>query len=151
MDVEQVKSDYQAVRDLVRQEVFVRDINPIRCHEMAYLINAGMNQRNYDSLVEDGIYKSEFSDVFWHSWVMLKGSWGRLNGIILDFQFAKSSAMFYMVFQEPTWSDKVVTSWGEKRRYKRRKIHYDLADGIEELAEKLFSEQHNGAIGLSKK
>jgi len=56
MYLKQIKEDYELVRDLVLKKVFNTEINPIRGHEMSYLINSGMKKKNYLCFVENGIY-----------------------------------------------------------------------------------------------
>jgi len=56
---------------------------------MVYLIDLGMRTRGHDITVEDGF----FEDRMEHSWCMVRGTLGRINGIILDFRFHSHSRL----------------------------------------------------------
>lgn len=132
MNKEQFRSDYESVRDKVLEAVFASDINPICCHEMAYLINTGLRARGYPALVENGVFKNMY-----HSWVIVEGSLGTLNGIIIDFSFHPLSRFF----TPPIWHDRIV-SGREKRKYKKGEIDFRLSNGVEELAKELFHQKN---------
>lgn len=132
MDFQKFKSHYQKVRD-ISFKVFETDISPIRCHEMAYLICAGMVQKGYHSSVEDGIYERRME----HSWVRIKdgGLWLLNRDALINFQFNSWS----WLYDKPIWCDDIVIDYKRKRQFKKAKIDYQLADGIKQLSEQLFS------------
>ena len=76
MDISKIKKDYEEIRDFVLKEAFDTDINPIRCHEIIYLVNAGMKQKNYSCSIEDGFYENRIQ----HSWLKVKRILQKENG-----------------------------------------------------------------------
>ncbi len=133
MDISQLEEDYQGVRNLSLR-VFETDINPIRCHEMAYLIAEGMKWREYGAVVVDGVYQNRFV----HSWVKIPRDnfWSFNPGILIDFQFHPQS----IFFAKPLGRGGLVKDRKKRRDFKKRHIEYELAKGIESFAEHIFPE-----------
>jgi len=136
LDLEQLEKDFYEIIEIIREPALSRLSNP-RCHEMAYLINAGMNHRDYESEMKDGFYLYGLLHLFdallgirqLHSWV-------EVDGVILNFHFGK-----------PTYNGRsfnaqgegeVIKSWRAKTRYLPWRIDYTLREGTEELAKELF-------------
>ena len=131
MNIEQLEKDYHQVRDL-SLKVFETDINPIRCHEMAYLIATGMRKKGYDALVINGTYDGRME----HSWIRIQnnGFWLSNTDVLIDFQFNQLSRFF----TPPIWRDALVIDRKKRRDFKKKGIKYQLTEGIEAFAEQLF-------------
>jgi len=144
MDLDKVKQDYHFVRDLILNYVWRREVSsnsklslqkiyPLRCHEMAYLICRGMRFKEYNSFVEDGIIVSKNME---HSWVLISGTYGRCNGIIIDFMFYHYS----FLFKDPRYFDKMLIRRSKENRksLSLKALDYKLAHGIDDVAFELF-------------
>lgn len=132
MDLEKLKKDYEEVKD-ISMKVFDTDINPIRCHEMAYLISQGLKQKGYPTEIQDGY----FQDRMEHSWVRINDgkSWGFNKYVFVHVFFNPYS----FISSKPIYTSKIVTDRKlQRRQFKKTKIQYELAEGSEDLATRLF-------------
>ena len=134
--IEQVEKEFYEIIETVRQPSFSRLSNP-RCHEMAYLINAGMNHKGYKSEMKDGFYLYgllPFFDALLGS--RQPHSWVRVDGVILNFHFGKPD---FLGSSFNTYGEgEIIKKWWAKRRYLPWRINYTLREGTEELAKELF-------------
>jgi hypothetical protein len=139
MDLKKLIEDFNEVKKKVTDEI---DINEefsyrARCHERAYLINTGLLKKGYNSIIENG-YAPDFwkGGQVYHSWVMVSGSLGRLNGVILDVQHNHNSIC--CLFGKIYLKEKVVTGLFGKLKYKRDVKRYKLDEETFNIAKKLF-------------
>lgn len=133
--LDRLRKDYLEVRDIALK-IFESDIDTFCCHEMAYLISRGLKNRGYEAFVEDGYSEMICKQ---HSWVLVKndgGFWRGNKDIIIDFYFHQFSCFF----AKPIWYDGIIIDSKEKSYFKRKRIDYQLAKGIEVIAEQLFPE-----------
>lgn len=101
-------------------------LNPRRCHEIAYLTSKGLQKIGLKAEAEHGSYK-DFYNFCQHSWVPL-------NGFIFDFHFEKDERGGWV----SEYHDEVVRFFWHKWRYQKKDRVYELAEGIEDFAEKAF-------------
>ncbi|MDD5132899.1 MAG: hypothetical protein PHD81_03825 [Candidatus Nanoarchaeia archaeon] len=127
IDIEKLKKDYEEARELILKNIF--DLSPIRCHEMAFLINAGMQYKGYNSSVKNGIFEKRLQ----HSWVNIPDK--KLDKIIIDFRFLNYSP----IFSEPLYTDSIILDPKRKSNFKIKDIDFILTKGIPDLAERLFT------------
>lgn len=128
--IKNIEKDFKKVVKSFYEPLFNTDINPIRCHEMAYLINKGMNLRGYNSVIENGIFDKRLN----HSWTRVFFGKFLWNSLFLDFQFSPHNQILGPI---PV---KRVYNFREARIiYKKRKIDYELANGIKDFSENIFN------------
>ncbi len=140
MNIIRLKADYARVRDLAIEGNISTEVDP-RCHEMACLIDSGMKWKGYNSRVEDGIYIPESEE---YSWVRIKGGG---DDVIIRFKF-HPHAFF---FSPPTYHEEFCVDKNSRKKYKKRKLDYKLAEGTVELAARLFPEAAAAAKEEQKK
>jgi len=130
----ELKKDFDEVLNVIWELDMPNKIKPFVCHEIARMICAGMRKKGYDARVCDGRYYEEklglgIADIE-HSWV-------EINPVVLDFHFVKD---FGRMVQ--TCHDEIVYKWWEKRRYIHNGAKYDIARGLEGIAQGVFGENY---------
>lgn len=121
-----IGQDYRKVLDTIFENDPEKFLNPLRCHEMAYLISIGMNRIGYQTTLQDGLYQDSFN-LHQHSWVLC-------DNLYLSYFFVKKlGPETYAQF----WNEIVRFFW-QKWRYTPKQINYSLAEGIDDFAEKVF-------------
>lgn len=133
MNIDLLKKDYENIKD-ISLKIFDTDINPIRCHEMAYLFCAGLKQRGYAAEVQDGYFNNRME----HSWVKIKSG----KSLVIFDRYIFIHIWFHpqsYLFSRPIYhSEFVVNTKYQRKAFKPGKIDYILAEGIDEVAEKMF-------------
>src|SRR5258708_35601403 len=125
--IEKISRDFALIKDIALEAAFDSGIDPVRCHEMARLINAGMRMTGYQSKVKDGIRFLEGIHMK-HSWVEIPGSFGMLNGMLLDFSFGNFRSLRY----PRSGHSEIISGWFNLRRYKHKRISYELSPGVDD-------------------
>lgn len=122
--------DFNQVTDLMLKEFCQSSMEQIRCHEMARFVNAGMLEKGYDSEVVDGLYGGRIH----HSWVEIKGETGKsFDRYILHLIFSNHAIILGLPPSRGVWS-----YIENKESFKRRKIEYEVYDGLDEVIEKAY-------------